>query len=71
MSHATGKVEVVGKSAHHIFMRYHQAANSANVGKILMFRSNPLARWFDDYPDDVLHQEDSLLLKKQYMRWLF
>jgi len=49
MSHATGKIEVVGKTADHVFMRYHQAADSANIGKFMVFRKNPVARWFDDY----------------------
>ncbi|MDD4138062.1 MAG: KamA family radical SAM protein [Methanoregula sp.] len=49
MSHTTGKIEIVGKSASHVFMRYHQAADSANIGKFMVFRSNPMARWFDEY----------------------
>lgn len=49
MSHATGKIEVVGRSAGHVFMRYHQAADKENIGKFMVFRSNPVARWFDDY----------------------
>lgn len=49
MSHATGKIEMVGKTAEHVFMRYHQAADPANIGKFMVFRSNPIARWFDDY----------------------
>ncbi|MCK9632434.1 MAG: KamA family radical SAM protein [Methanoregula sp.] len=49
MSHATGKIEVVGKTAGHVFMRYHQAADNSNIGKFMIFRTNPLARWFDDY----------------------
>jgi KamA family protein len=49
MSHATGKIEVVGRTAEHIFMRYHQAAEKADIGKFMIFRSNPVARWFDDY----------------------
>ena len=49
MSHATGKIEMVGKTADHVFMRYHQAADSANIGKFMVFKSNPVARWFDDY----------------------
>lgn len=49
MSHATGKIEVVGRSAGHVFMRYHQAAEKENIGKFMIFRSNPVARWFDDY----------------------
>ncbi|MEN6395252.1 MAG: KamA family radical SAM protein [Methanoregula sp.] len=49
MSHATGKIEVVGKTAEHVFLRYHQAADPANIGKFMIFKRNPLARWFDDY----------------------
>jgi lysine 2,3-aminomutase len=49
MSHATGKIEVVGKTAGQVFMRYHQSADPANIGEFMVFRSNPVARWFDDY----------------------
>jgi len=49
MSHATGKIEMVGKTADHVFMRYHQAADPKNIGKFMVFRKNPVARWFDDY----------------------
>jgi KamA family protein len=49
MSHATGKIEVVGTTADHVFMRYHQAAEKADIGKFMVFKSNPVARWFDDY----------------------
>jgi len=49
MSHATGKIEIVGKTAGHVFMRYHQAAHPANIGKFMVFHANPMARWFDDY----------------------
>ena len=49
MSHATGKIEIVGKTAGQVFMRYHQSADPANIGKFMVFRSNPIARWFDDY----------------------
>ena len=43
MSHATGKIEIVGKTAHNAFMRYHQSIDPANIGKFLVFRSNPVA----------------------------
>jgi lysine 2,3-aminomutase len=49
MSHATGKIEMVGRTAEHVFMRYHQAADPANIGKFMVFRTDPMARWFDDY----------------------
>lgn len=71
MSHATGKIEVVGKNATHIFMRYHQAADHANIGKMLVFKSNPLARWFDDYQHHAAHIGDILPVKMPKMHWLF
>lgn len=49
MSHATGKIEVVGKTAQHIFMRYHQCADSEKAGKFMVYKSNPNASWYDDY----------------------
>jgi len=49
MSHATGKIEVVGKTAGHVFMRYPQAADPANIGEFMVFKANPVSRWFDDY----------------------
>ncbi|HII97946.1 MAG TPA: KamA family radical SAM protein [Methanoregula sp.] len=65
MSHATGKIEMVGKTAEHVFMRYHQAADPANIGKFMIFHANPVARWFDDYR----HAETDFRPKK--MMWLF
>ena len=49
MSHSSGKVEVVGLTKENIFMRYHQAANPGDYDKFLVSRSNPHARWLDDY----------------------
>jgi len=64
MSHATGKIEVVGTTADHVFMRYHQAAEKADIGKFMVFKSNPLARWFDDYTHVLTDFEPKKL-------WLF
>jgi len=49
MSHTTGKIEMVGRTAGQVFMRYHQSTDPENIGKFMVFRSNPLAQWFDDY----------------------
>ncbi len=49
MSHVTGKIEVLGLTEDRILLKYHRAANPRNTGKILMFRRNPEACWFDDY----------------------
>ena len=49
MSHVTGKIEVLGLTDDRILFKYHRAANPRHVGRILMFRRNPDAFWFDDY----------------------
>jgi KamA family protein len=71
MSHATGKIEIVGMSAHLVFMRYHQAADHADIGKMLIFHSNPMARWFDDYRHHAAHIGDLFPVKMPKMQWLF
>jgi lysine 2,3-aminomutase len=53
MSHATGKIEVVGKTRDAVYFKYHQAAEPADMGRFMVFRSNPKAYWFDDY-DELL-----------------
>ena len=64
MSHATGKIEMVGKTAKHVFMRYHQSADPADAGRFMVFKSNPAARWFDDYSHALSDFEPKKL-------WLF
>ncbi len=71
MSHATGKIEIVGKTAGQIFMRYHQSPDPANIGKFMVFRSNPVARWFDDYQHTPAHEGGLPPLKVPIMHWLF
>jgi len=71
ISHATGKIEVVGKTAHHVFMRYHQAADKADIGKVMIFRSNPFARWFDDYRHHAAPIGDIWPVRVPAMHWLF
>lgn len=56
MSHATGKIEVVGMTDTAIYFKYHQAADPRDVGRFMAFRNNPEAFWFDDYTDPI---EDS------------
>jgi hypothetical protein len=45
-------------------MRYHQAAEKADIGKFMVFKSNPLAQWFDDYHHALTDFEPKKL-------WLF
>lgn len=49
MSHATGKIEIVGKGAGHVYFKYHRAADDADSGRLLVLQSNPTACWLDDY----------------------
>ncbi len=53
MSHSTGKIEVVGKTETHIYMRYHRAANPQERARFMVFERNPDAYWFDDYKEAV------------------
>ena len=54
MSHATGKIEILGKTKEFVYLKYHRAANDQDSGRFLVFKSNPNAYWFDDY-DEVVH----------------
>ncbi len=49
MSHATGKIEVLGKSGEFVYFRYHVAADPGNMQKIMTAETNPDAYWLDDY----------------------
>ncbi len=53
MSHTTGKIEILGMTDEHIFFRYHRAANPEEKARIMVFRRNPEAYWFDDYQELV------------------
>jgi lysine 2,3-aminomutase len=53
MSHATGKIEILGKTKEFAYFKYHRAADDKNSGRFLAFRSNPNAYWLDDYDEVV------------------
>lgn len=53
MSHASGKIAVVGLDDEFIYFKYHQAAKHEDIGKFMVFRRNPEAVWFDDYTEPV------------------
>lgn len=48
MSHASGKIEVVGVDEHHIYARYHRAKDPADEGRMLVYRRDDAAAWADD-----------------------
>lgn len=47
MSHASGKIEVLGMDEEHIYLRYHRAKNPANEGRVLVCHRDDRAYWFD------------------------
>jgi KamA family protein len=49
MSHATGKIEMVGRTRDEVYFRYHRAADPEGKGHFMVFKSNPEAYWLDDY----------------------
>jgi len=54
MSHTTGKIEIVGKTAERTYFKYYRSANDVDSGRFLVFKCNPKAYWFDDY-DEVIY----------------
>jgi len=53
MSHSSGKIEIVGKTEDFVYFKYHRAADDADSGRFLIFKSNPSACWLDGY-DEVI-----------------
>jgi lysine 2,3-aminomutase len=51
MSHRTGKLEVVGKTDEHIYLRYHRAVNPRDNSRLLVLKRNPDAHWLNDYQE--------------------
>ncbi len=47
MSHETGKVEILAVDDAHIYLRYHQAKNPADLGRFFIRRRNDEAYWLD------------------------
>ena len=47
MSHATGKIEVLGLDEEFIYLRYHRAKNPADEGRVMVCHRDDEAFWFD------------------------
>ena len=48
MSHASGKVEIVGVDDERIYLRYHQAKDPADLGRFFVRSRDDRASWLDD-----------------------
>jgi KamA family protein len=57
MSHASGKIEICGKTEEHIYFKYHRTAFAKDDGRFMVYKRNPKATWFDDYKDKDLVAE--------------
>jgi lysine 2,3-aminomutase len=53
MSHSSGKMEILGMTEDAIYFRYHRAACDEDSGRLMAFRRNADARWFDDYDEAI------------------
>ncbi len=48
MSHASGKIEILGVDKRFIFMKYHRAKHAADEQRFMIFRRDDEAYWLDD-----------------------
>ena len=53
MSHMSGKIEVLGLTEENIIFKFHRAADPCEKARIVIFKRNPEAYWYDDYTDMV------------------
>ncbi len=53
MSHSSGKIEIIGKTKDCVYLKYHRAADDKDSGRLMSFKSNPEAYWFEDYDEIV------------------
>lgn len=60
MSHSTGKIEILGTTEGRVYFKYLRAADDADSGRFMVFKSNPNAYWLDDYDEPVDDRRISL-----------
>lgn len=48
MSHESGKVEIIGVDAQHIYLKYHRAKHKADEQRLLVCHRDDNAHWLDD-----------------------
>lgn len=53
MSHKSGKIEIIGLTDEHIFLKYHRARNPEDELQMMIFKRNDEAYWFDDLKNQV------------------
>ena len=53
MSHAVGKIEILGITEDYIYFKYHRAANPEEKARFVVCHRNPNAYWLDDYDEFI------------------
>ena len=53
MSPATQKIDFLRMTDDYTYFKYNQAAKPEDIGRFMVYRSNPAAYWFDDYTELV------------------
>ncbi|MFC1563350.1 KamA family radical SAM protein [candidate division KSB1 bacterium] len=53
MSHASGKIEVLGMTDDYVFFKYHRVVHLSQDSNFIICERNPGAFWFDDYDEAV------------------
>lgn len=48
MSHALGKLEILGVDRRHIYLRFHRAKDAARRGQFMTYKRNDAAYWLDE-----------------------
>jgi len=54
MSHARGKIEIVGMDDQKVYMKFHRAPRIPTRGRFMVFERNPEAYWLDDYTEPLV-----------------
>ena len=67
MSHATGKLEILGMDDESVYFKYHRAAETLGAGSVLKFSHNPVAFWFDDYEE--MSPEHEPIFRQTHLNW--
>ncbi|GAB4253043.1 KamA family radical SAM protein [Deferrisoma sp.] len=60
MSHASGKIEIVGVDEGAVYARYHRARNPADEDRVLVLPRNDRALWLEDFFADAEEDRDAL-----------
>jgi lysine 2,3-aminomutase len=47
MSHETGKIEILAVDQRHLYLRYHEAKNPADIGRFMVYHRDDDAYWLD------------------------